>query len=105
MRGDPALAKRLRAKLRIPAMAGPMFIASTPALVIAQCRAGIIGSMPALNARTTAQLDDEIARIERELTGCEVPFAINLVAHRTNARLEADLEVIIKRKVPIVVLA
>jgi nitronate monooxygenase len=86
-------------------MAGPMFIASTPGLVIAQCRSGIIGSMPALNARTTEALDADIAAIERALEGCKVPYAINLVAHRTNARLDADLEVILAHRVPIVVLA
>jgi nitronate monooxygenase len=103
--GDPRLAARLASRLRLPVMAGPMFIASTPALTVAQCRSGIIGSMPALNPRTTAALDADIAAIERELAGCEVPYAINLVAHRTNARLDADLEVILARRVPIVVLA
>jgi nitronate monooxygenase len=92
--GDPGLAARLASKLRLPVMAGPMFIASTPALVVAQCRSGIIGSMPALNPRTTAALDADISTIERELEGCEVPYAINLVAHRTNARLDADIEAV-----------
>ena len=86
-------------------MAGPMFIASSPALVVAQCRAGIIGAMPALNARTTAGLDDNIATIKRELAGCEAPYGINLVCHRSNVRLDADLDVIVKHKAPIVVLA
>jgi len=103
--GDPDLAARLASEMRLPVMAGPMFIASTPALVVAQCRSGIIGSMPALNARTTAGLDGDIATIRRELEGCKVPYAINLVAHRTNARLDADLELILAHKVPIVVLA
>ncbi len=105
MKNDSDLAGRLREKLKIPVMAGPMFIASTPELVIAQCRSGIIGSMPALNARTSAQLDADIARIRQDLGGCDVPFAINLVAHKTNERLEADLAIIIEHKVPIVVLA
>ena len=105
MTGDPELAARLVSRLRLPVMAGPMFIASTPALVVAQCRSGIIGSMPALNARTTSALDAGIALIERELEGCRVPYAINLVAHRTNARLDADLEVVLRYEVPIVVLA
>ena len=105
MRGDPNLAARLVSRLRLPVMAGPMFIASTPSLVVAQCRGGIIGSMPALNARSTAALDADIAAIERELEGCEAPYAINLVAHRTNARLDADLEVVLAHKVPVVVLA
>jgi nitronate monooxygenase len=102
---DPSLAARLRKMLRLPVMAGPMFIASTADLVIAQCKSGIIGSMPALNPRTTADLDADISRIKRELVECDVPFAINLVAHKSNERLDADLAVIIKHRVPIVVLA
>jgi len=97
------LAQRLRAKLRLPVMAGPMFIASTADLVIAQCNAGIIGAMPALNARSTAALDEDIARI-RESVG-DRPYCINLVAHRSNDRLQADLDIILRHKVPIVVLA
>ncbi len=93
----------LRQRLRIPVMAGPMFIASTADLVISQCRAGIIGAMPALNPRTTAALGEDIARIA-EAVG-DRPYAINLVAHRSNSRLAADLEVVLQRKVPIVVLA
>lgn len=100
---SPELAQSLRAKLRLPVMAGPMFIASTADLVIAQCRAGIIGSMPALNPRTTADLDADITRI-RAAVG-DAPYAINLVAHKSNSRLEADLEVVLRHKVPIVVLA
>lgn len=105
MKGNAALPAQLRAKLRLPVMAGPMFIASTPELVVAQCRSGIIGSMPALNARATSELDEFIAWIKQELADRDVPYAINLVAHRTNERLEADLEVIVKHRVPIVVLA
>ena len=98
-----SVAAELRAKLRIPVMSGPMFIASTADLVIAQCRAGIIGSMPALNPRTTADLDADIARIAASVG--DVPYAINLVAHASNSRLGADLDVVLKHKVPIVVLA
>lgn len=93
----------LKARLRLPVMAGPMFIASTADLVIAQCRAGIIGSMPALNPRSTAALDEDIAHIAQEVG--DAPYAINLVAHSSNSRLEADLEVVLRHKVPIVVLA
>lgn len=103
--GTADLAQRLRAQLRIPVMAGPMFIASTAELVIAQCRAGIIGSMPALNARTTDELDSDLERIKAGLIGCDIPYAINLVAHRSNDRLQADLALMIKHRVPIVVLA
>jgi nitronate monooxygenase len=105
LKGDPSLARRLKAKLRLPVMAGPMFIASTPELVIAQCRAGIIGAMPALNARTSEGLDADLARIDEALVDCSAPYAINLVCHRTNARLRADLELTVKHKAPIVVLA
>jgi nitronate monooxygenase len=93
----------LKGKLRIPVMAGPMFIASTADLVIAQCKAGIIGSMPALNPRTTEALDADITRIKAEVG--DAPYAINLVAHASNSRLEPDLEVVLRHKVPIVVLA
>lgn len=97
------LAAALKAKLRVPVMAGPMFIASTADLVIAQCRAGIIGAMPALNPRSSAALDADITRI-RAAVG-DAPYAINLVAHKSNSRLDADLEVVLRHKVPIVVLA
>ena len=79
----------LKSRLRLPVMAGPMFIASTADLVIAQCRAGIIGSMPALNPRSSAALDEEIARISESVG--DAPYAINLVAHPSNSRLDADL--------------
>jgi nitronate monooxygenase len=93
----------LKARLRVPVMAGPMFIASTAELVIAQCKAGIIGAMPALNPRTTEALDADIARIKAEVG--DAPYAINLVAHASNSRLEPDLEVVLRHRVPIVVLA
>jgi nitronate monooxygenase len=105
MKNVSDLAERLRDKLGIPVMAGPMFIASTPALVVAQCRSGITGAMPALNARTSAQLHADNARIRHELRDCDVPFAINLVAHKTNERLESDVAIIVEHQVPIVVLA
>ena len=105
MKGDVGLAGRLKAKLALPVMAGPMFIASTPDLVIAQSRAGIIGAMPALNARTTEALDADVTRIAAALADCPALYAINLVCHRTNARLRADLDLIVKHKAPIVVLA
>jgi nitronate monooxygenase len=98
-----SIASDLRSKLRMPVMAGPMFIASTADLVIAQCNAGIIGSMPALNPRSTTALDEDVARIAASVG--DIPYAINLVAHSSNSRLEADLDVVLKYKVPIVVLA
>jgi nitronate monooxygenase len=80
-----------------------MFIASTADLVIAQCNAGVIGSMPALNPRSTAALDEDVARIAASVG--DMPYAINLVAHSSNSRLAADLDIVLKYKVPIVVLA
>jgi nitronate monooxygenase len=103
MNDRTTLAQSLRAKLRLPVMAGPMFIASTANLVIAQCASGIIGSMPALNPRSTAALDEDIARIAESVG--DTPYAINLVAHASNSRLDADLDVVLRHKVPIVVLA
>ena len=105
LRPCQGLATRLRQNLKVPVMAAPMFIASTPDLVVAQSRSGIVGSIPALNARSSAELDADLTRIERGLEGCQVPYAINLVAHKSNERLEADLELTIKHRVPIVVLA
>ena len=98
-----SLASDLKAKLRLPVMAGPMFIASTADLVIAQCKAGIIGSMPALNPRSTAALEEDVARIKESVGDAQ--WCINLVAHKSNSRLEADLDVVMRHKVPIVVLA
>lgn len=100
---DPNLAARLKAGLRLPVMAGPMFIASTADLVIAQCNAGIIGAMPALNPRSTEALDQDLARIAANV-GAQ-PWCVNLVAHKSNERLAPDLDVVLKHKVPIVVLA
>lgn len=88
--------------LRLPVMAAPMFIVSGPELVIAQVRAGIVGSFPALNARPADQLDEWLCRIEEETVGRSAPFAVNLIVHRSNTRLEADLKVLEARKVPLV---
>ena len=113
MQGDRAVAARLRRRLRLPVIAGPMFIASTPALVVAQCAAGIVGSIPALNARSTAAFDEAIAEIEEGLARHDMahpdrpaaPYAANLVAHRTNDRLGADLAVTVARRVPIAIVS
>lgn len=99
--------------LRAPVMAAPMFIVSSPALVIAQCQAGIVGSMPALNARTDVQLDAWLGEIEQALTHYSrahpahpaAPFAINQIAHRSNDRLARDTEIIVKHRVPIVIIS
>jgi len=95
----------LFAPLRAPVMAAPMFIVSTPALVIAQCRAGIVGSMPALNARTDVQLDAWLGDIRAALGAHDAPFAINQIAHRSNDRLARDTELIVQHRVPIVIIS
>ncbi len=105
----PALFNSLRA----PIMAAPMFIVSSPALVIAQCQAGIVGSMPALNARTEAELDASLGDIAQTLNDYSrahpshpaAPFAINQIAHRSNDRLARDTEIIVKHRVPIVIIS
>jgi nitronate monooxygenase len=105
---------RLPAALRrvpFPVIGSPMFIISHPQLVIAQCKAGIVGSMPALNARPAAQLDEWLAEITEALAAHDrahpeapaAPFAINQIVHKSNDRLEHDLAVCAKYRVPIVI--
>nr|WP_315426069.1 nitronate monooxygenase family protein [uncultured Albidiferax sp.] len=97
--------------LPLPIIASPMFIISTPQLVIAQCIAGVVGSMPALNARPAAQLDDWLAEITETLAAYNLahpdkpaaPFAINQIVHKSNDRLEHDMQACVKFKVPIVI--
>ncbi len=97
--------------LRIPVIGSPMFIISNPELVIEQCKAGIVGSMPALNARPSSQLDEWLHQITEELEAYNkenpdrpaAPFAINQIVHRSNKRLEEDMELCVKYKVPIII--
>jgi nitronate monooxygenase len=101
----------LRGRLRLPVIGAPMFIVSTPKLVLAQCRAGIVGAFPALNARPAAQLDDWLAQITAELADFQranphlkvAPFAVNQIVHGSNERLEQDVALCVKHKVPIVI--
>ena len=98
-------------RLRIPVIGAPLFIISNPKLVIAQCTAGIVGSFPALNARPASQLDEWLHEISEALAAHDrehpdrpaAPFAVNQIVHRTNDRVEADLAVCEKWKVPIVI--
>ena len=91
-------------KLRIPVIGAPMFIVSNPKLVIAQCKSGIVGSFPALNARPASQLDEWLHEITEALAGTDAaPFAVNQIVHRSNDRFEADMAVCAKWKVPIVI--
>lgn len=97
--------------LRLPVIGSPMFIVSGPELVIAQCKAGIVGSFPALNARPAAQLDEWLTRIQAELAAHDAahpdqpaaPFAVNLIVHKTNNRLDEDLAILARHKVPLVI--
>ena len=99
------------ASLRLPVIASPMFIVSGPDLVIAQCKAGIVGSFPALNARPAAQLDEWLHRITEELAAHDranpdrpaAPFAVNQIVHRSNDRLEADMATCEKWRVPLLI--
>ncbi|MCE5289750.1 MAG: nitronate monooxygenase family protein [Nocardiaceae bacterium] len=97
-----ALPPSLSSTLSLPVVGSPLFICSGPELVIAQCQAGIVGSFPALNARSTELLSAWLDRIAEETAGY-APFAVNQIVHRSNARLEADMEVIVAHKVPIVI--
>ncbi|MGR4872381.1 NAD(P)H-dependent flavin oxidoreductase [Variovorax sp. LARHSF232] len=99
------------ANLPMPIIGSPLFIISNPKLVIAQCKAGVVGSMPALNARPAAQLEDWLAEITEALAAHNkanpdqpaAPFAINQIVHKSNDRLEHDMEMVVKYKVPIVI--
>ena len=97
--------------LPLPIIGAPLFIISTPALVIAQCKAGVVGAMPALNARPASQLDDWLAEITETLAAHDAanphqpaaPFAINQIVHKSNDRLEHDMAMCVKHKVPIII--
>ena len=98
-------------RLRLPVIGSPLFIISTPDLVIAQCKAGIIGSFPALNARPSGVLDEWLHRITEELTAHNrdhpdrpaAPYAVNQIVHKSNNRLEEDMDVCAKWQVPMVI--
>lgn len=98
-------------KLALPVIGSPLFIISNPKLVIEQCKAGVVGSMPALNARPAEQLEDWLAEITETLAAWDkanpdrpsAPFAINQIVHKSNDRLEHDMQVCAKYKVPIVI--
>lgn len=97
--------------LRIPVIASPMLIASYPELVLAQCKAGVVGAFPALNARPPARLADWLAQIEETLGQYRVrypntivgPYAVNQICHASNARLDADMRVCLDRRVPLLI--
>ncbi|WP_062222183.1 NAD(P)H-dependent flavin oxidoreductase [Aureimonas sp. D3] len=105
------LPSSIHARMRLPAIAAPLFIISRPSLTIAQCRAGVIGAFPALNARPAEALTDWLFEIEEALASHDAahpdrpsaPFAVNQIVHKSNARLEADLKVCVDHKVPVVI--
>ena len=96
----PAL---LNGRLSVPAIASPLFIISNPDLVIAQCRSGVVGSFPSLNARPIAQFEEWLQRLTAELGPNDAPFAVNLIVHKSNDRLGEDLALCVKYRVPIVI--
>ena len=93
----------LAGRLSVPVIAAPLFIISNPDLVIAQCRAGVVGSFPSLNARPLPQLEEWLQRLTAELTPADAPWAVNLIVHRSNDRVQADLELCVKYRAPIVI--
>jgi nitronate monooxygenase len=106
-----ALPESLKSRLRLPAVGAPLFIISNPDLVIEQCKAGVVGSFPSLNARPLEELDRWLERITGELAAYDeanpdapsAPFAVNLIVHGSNNRLQEDLELCVKYRVPIVI--
>jgi len=105
------LPKSLQGKLRLPVIGSPLFIISCPALVIAQCKAGIVGAFPALNARPASQLDEWLHEITEALAAHDrahpgapsAPFAVNQIVHKSNSRLQSDMELTVKWKAPLVI--
>ena len=106
-----SLARTLAGRLSIPVIGSPLFIISNPDLVIAQCTAGVVGSFPALNARPSGVLADWIERIQDALATHDAhhpdrlsaPFAVNQIVHRSNSRLDEDLEVCVRHRVPLII--
>ena len=103
------LPDQLQGRLRLPVISAPMFLGSGPDLVIGACRAGVIGTFPALNLRSTEDFDTWLTQIETALAEPDdagrqpAPFGVNFIVHRTNKRLEADLATIVEHEVPIVI--
>ena len=106
-----SLRDALKNRLSLPVIGSPLFIISVPDLVVAQCTNGIIGAMPSLNARPADQLEEWVIEIKERLASYDArnpdlpaaPFAINLIVHKSNDRLEHDLAVCVKHKVPIII--
>ncbi|MFP5305818.1 MAG: NAD(P)H-dependent flavin oxidoreductase [Gammaproteobacteria bacterium] len=90
-------------RVRVPAIAAPMFLVSNPALVAACCKAGVVGTFPALNQRTTAGFVAWLEELQATLSPADAPYGVNLVVHKTNRRLDADLAEVVRHKVPLVI--
>ena len=96
----PAL---LEQRLRLPIVAAPMFLVSNPQLVLACCHSGIVGSFPALNQRESAGFKAWLEEVDAGLTTQSAPYAVNLIVHGSNPRLQADLTICVEHRVPIVI--
>ena len=94
---------KLKARMQLPVIGSPLFIISNPELVIAQCKAGIIGSFPSLNARPLPQFEEWLIRLNAEIGPDDAPYAVNLIVHKSMDRLMADLELCVKYKVPVII--
>jgi nitronate monooxygenase len=100
-----SLSEAFKSRLSVPAIAAPMFLVSGPDLVVESCRSGVIGTFPALNQRTSEGYEDWLVEIQDRLAHFDdpAPFGVNMIVHKTNARLERDLEITAKHKVPLVI--
>lgn len=98
-----SMPKDWQGRVRIPAIAAPMFLVSNPRLVAATCKAGLVGTFPALNQRSTAGFVEWLDELKGSLTDGDAPYGVNLIVHKTNPRLQADLEKVVEHKVPLVI--
>src|SRR5919107_4016138 len=106
-----SLLDMVKGRLSLPVIGSPLFIISVPDLVVAQCTSGVIGSMPSLNARPAEQFEEWVIEIKERLAAPDArhpdrpaaPFAINLIVHKSNDRLEHDLAVCVQHRVPLII--
>lgn len=106
-----AIPTLLQGRLRLPLVGSPMFLVSRPELVAAQCKAGVVGSFPSLNARPLAQLDEWLHQLKAELSAAQAaqpeapiaPFAVNLIVHASNNRLADDIKLVVEHQVPVII--
>lgn len=98
-----SLPSSLAARLRLPVVAAPMFLASNPDLVVACCKVGILGCFPALNQRTTEGFRQWLEEIDARLTPENAPYGVNLIVHRSNPRMSVDLNEVVRHRVPVII--